>query len=377
MSNIKSITPIGRHQTFDLEVDHPDHQFYLANGVLTSNSHAVAYAIDSYWCAWLMTYYEEQWLSAYLESMSHTPLQRAMAFGEAKALGYQIVPIDINHATAGWTVLPGKKLMPSITSVKGVGDSAVEEIIEMRPFKSIEDMLYNEDGTWRLSKFNRKAMEALVKIRAFDSLECVGEDKVFKSYRHMFETLMGSYTETVEKKKGSGEFVERVRDHATLIKKSSKKDPQEGRKNFYTLARGLAETYAEEWTQREFVEFQAEYFGTADVTMLFDQKLFDKLEEKGIPPVEELEVGQTKLVWFVTVLTAVKKGGEPVAGIIKKTKNGKEYVQAFVTGPVGKPLRMNLWGCKELLEPFRLCVGEVKRDDFGLSSTNWKLKVIA
>jgi ribosomal protein S13 len=325
-----------------------------------------------------MTYYEKQWISAYLESMSHTPAQRAMAFGEAKALGYQIVPIDINHATASWTVLPGKKLMPSMTSVKGVGDSAVEEIMEMRPFTSIENLLYNDDGTWRLSKFNRKAMEALVKIRAFDSLDSVGPDKVFKSYRHMFETMMGQYTEEVtRKRKGVEETVEVVRDHSALIKKSSKKDPQEGRKNFYGLARGLAEAYGDEWSQRELAGFQSEYFGTADVTMMFDPALFRKLEEKGIKTIEELEVGDTNIVWFVTVLAAIKKGGEAVSGVKKRTKNGKEYVQAFVTGPIGKPVRMNLWGGKELLEPFNLCVGEVKRDDFGFSTTTWKLKVIA
>ena len=342
-----------------------------------NKAHAVAYAIDSYWCAWLMTHYEEQWICSYLEAMSNSPDKRAKAFGEAKALGYQIVPVDISYATKGWRVLPGKKLMPSMTSIKGVGDSAVEEIMELRPFKSLEDFLYNEDGTWRPSKFNRKAMEALVKIRAFESLECVGEDKIFKSYHHMYETMMGSYTEVVPVRKGSDDTVERVRDHAALIKKTSKKDPQEGRKNFYNLARGLAEDYAEEWTQRELAEFQSEFFGSADITMMFDASYFNKLEEKGINSIEDLEMGQTNLAWFVTVLAPVKKGGEPASGIKKRTKNGKEYVQAFVAGPIGKPIRVSVWGCKELLEPFQLCVAELKRDDYGFSTTTWKLKVIS
>ena len=206
-----------------------------------NKSHAVAYAIDSFWCAWLLTYYEEQWLCAYLEAMSRSPDRRAKAFGEAKALGYQIVPIDVNHAALGWSALPGKKLMPSMVSCKGVGATAVEEIMEMRPFESIEQMLYNEDGSWRPSKFNRKAMETLIKIRAFDSLNCVGPDQVFKSYRHMYEVLMGSYTEEVTKKrKGVEGTFEVKREHSSMIKRSPKKDPHEGRKAFYELARGLA-----------------------------------------------------------------------------------------------------------------------------------------
>jgi ribosomal protein S13 len=377
MNNIKSIKPIGKHQTFDLEVDHSDHQFYLANGVLTSNSHAVAYAIDSFWCAWLITYYEEQWVCSYLEAYSKTPEKRAKAFGEVKALGYQIVPIDINHAGIGWTVLPGKKLMPSMTSVKGVGSTAAEEIIERRPFESLEHMLYGDDGDWQLSKFNKKALESLIKVRAFDSLECVGENKLFKSYRHMHETLLGSYTEIVPKRKGSDEMIERVRDHSQLIKRSPKGDSWEGLKNLCELARKTVDEFKDEWDRRELAEFQTQAFGSADLTTMFDTDLFNKLQAKGVGSVEDLETGQTDLVWFITVAASSKKGAKPSTGTIKKTKNGKTYVQAFVTGMIGKPMRVNVWGGKELFEPFKLYVAEVKRDDFGLSTTAWKAKEVA
>jgi DNA-directed DNA polymerase III PolC len=342
-----------------------------------NKAHAVAYAIDSFWCAWLMTHYEEQWVCSYLEAYSSTPDKRAKAFGEVRALGYQIVPIDVNHAGLGWTALPGKKLMPSMTSVKGVGESAVQEVMEMRPFESIEQMLWNEDGTWRPSKFNKKAMEALIKVGAFDSLECIGHDKVFKSYKHMHDTLMGEYIETVEKKKGSNEFVERVREHAQLIRRSTKKDPHEGRKNFYELARKLAEIDPSEWSLKELAEFKAEYFGTVDVTQMFDQKYFDKLDAMEIGSIEDLDYGETRHVWFTTILATAKKGGQPTSGLKKKTRNGKEYIQAYVTGPVGKALRVSVWGRKELYDPFKLMVAEVKRDDYGYSSAVFKVKEIA
>ncbi len=48
MPRISSIEFTGKQQTYDLEVAHHDHQYYLSNGILQSNSHAVAYAIDSY-----------------------------------------------------------------------------------------------------------------------------------------------------------------------------------------------------------------------------------------------------------------------------------------------------------------------------------------
>jgi len=54
-------------ETFDLELEHQDHQYYLANGVLTSNSHAVSYSVLSYQCAWLMNYYTVEWMAAFLQ----------------------------------------------------------------------------------------------------------------------------------------------------------------------------------------------------------------------------------------------------------------------------------------------------------------------
>jgi DNA polymerase III alpha subunit len=342
-------------------------------------AHAVAYSIDSFWCAWLLTYYPDEWVCSYLESMSTTPDKRAKAFGEVKSLGYQIVSIDVNYAKKGWTVLPGKKLMPSMSSCKGVGESAVDEIISMRPIESIERLLWNDDGSWRPSKFNSRALGTLIKVGAFDSLGCVGPDRVFKNYKHMHETLLGSYEETItRRRKGIEETVVVSRDHSTLLKRSTKKDPHEGRRNFFELARCLAETCTEEWTNREKAELYAEAFGTVDVMMMFDQTLFDRLAEKNVRSIEELEVGEKDIVWFVTVVCAAKKGkGVPSAGTMKKTKNGKSYAQPFVTGPSGKPLRLNVWSAKELLPTYKLCFAEVDRNDYGFSTTQWRIKEIA
>lgn len=336
-------------------------------------SHAVAYAIDSYWCAWLLTHYEEQWLCAYLESMSNTPEQRAKAFSEVKALGYQIVPIDINQAALGWTVLPGKKLMPSMTSCKGVGDSAVEEIMENRPYETIEDLLWDDEFNWKHSKFNKKALEALIKIGAFGSMNIVGEGKLFSSYKHMHDVIVGSHVETVTKKrKGEVSTFEAEIDHNALIKRHPKSDPTEGLKNFFELVR----TYAgqPDWSSIEKAQNMVEVFGTLDVTAMIDPRLLDALDGKGVVPVEDVELGEIKVCWFVVTPTSPKKGAKPVTGVKRKTKNGKEYVQIFATGPTGKPNRISVWGCKELLQPFTLYCAEVERNEFGMSTAVFKMR---
>lgn len=343
-----------------------------------NSAHAVSYAIDSYWCAWLLTYHEEQWVCAYLESMMGSPENKAEALGYVKALGYQVVPLDATLASTSWQVLPGKRLMPSLLSCKAVGATAIEELESFRPLTTIEDLLYNEDGTWRPSKFNKKALEALVQVRALDGLNCVGEGKLFSSYRHMHHVLFGSHVESVTKKRKGIESTEDVViEHSNLIKRAPTKDPQEGRRNMYELARSTREEYAEEWSRRELVAMQAEAFGSADLTAIFEPSIFDKLDEKGIKSIEQLEEGQTALVWAITVAAAPKKGMAPVAGIIKKTRTGKSYVQAFVTGVVGKPIRLNVWSASKPPEPYKLCLIEAKRDSFGTSTVQWKVKELA
>lgn len=343
MSNIESIELLDEPEdTCDLELSHPDHQFYLANGVLTSNSHAFAYAIDSYMCAWLLKHHEEEWLCAYLESMSNNPDDKAKAFGEIKSMGYQIAPIDINHATKSWSILPGKRFMPSFLSVKDVGASAVEEIIANRPYETVEDMLWNEDGTWKHSKFNKKALSALIKVGAFDSIDPIGPDRPFVSRRHMYEVII---------------------ENNDKIKKSPKKDPYAGKKTFYELARGLVDS-CPEWSNVEMAKNVEELYGTLDVGALLSPELICRLEQKGVKDIDQYE--GPDIYWFVVKDSVIKKA----------KKSNKPYAVVTAIGAVGTQKRINVWGAKEPLEQYGLYVAEIDANDFGMSTASWKLKRI-
>lgn len=377
MSNIKSITPIGKHQTYDLEVDHPDHQFYLANGVLTSNSHAVAYAIDSYWCAWLMTYHEKEWLCSYLESMSTNDDKRAKAFSEVRALGYEIVPIDIKYATEHWTVVENSKMMPSLIACKGVGVSAAQELdeklrwviepdqwehaqelsqkdpdafkllqesgeLKLRPFKTLEELLWNPDGSWRPSKFNKKAFDGLIKVGAFESLGVVGEGKLFNNYHHMHRVVV---------------------EHMNDIKKKLKRDPHIGRKKFYELIREYEDTPA--WTRTEWAQNYVKHFGTVDVNAIIPKVVIEKLESKGVTTIDDYD--GKDIYWFCVVKATPRK-----------TKNKRDYLLLDVIGPASKRYRMFMWSWdKELtFEPYDVVLGELSRNDYGFATSQRKLRII-
>jgi DNA polymerase-3 subunit alpha len=340
-----------------------------------NRAHAVAYAIDSFWCAWLLTYYEEEWICAYIESMSNSPEARAKAFAEVKSLGYKIVPIDINYATSEWTVLPGKRLMPSITSLKGAGSSAVEEIIQNRPYQTIEDLFWDSELQWKHSKFNKKALDVLIKAQAFESMNIVGKGKLFDSYHHMHKVIMGEHVESQTRvRKGEIEKFESNINHYELIKKSPKKDPHYGKDMMYNLI----EKYAgiPEWTLAEQADNMSEIFGTVDVLTLVNDSIYDIFQRKNIKSVDDIEMGENCVAWFVIMPTSPKKGAKPIVGSKKKTKNGKEYVQVYAAGPTGKPFRLSIWGQSQLPEPYTLWCAEVSMNEYGYSTANFKMKKI-
>ena len=128
MAKIIAFEEIGEVETYDLEVEHKDHQYYLANGVLTSNSHAVAYSAISFQCAWLLTYYPAEWLSAYLNEETESKLEAAIAV--VKQMGYTVHPPNINISTDRWEISKdGTELYQPLTDVKGFGDAAYEQAI--------------------------------------------------------------------------------------------------------------------------------------------------------------------------------------------------------------------------------------------------------
>ena len=309
-----------------------------------NKSHAVSYAIDSYYCAWMMTHYEEEWLCAYLEAMSTNPNKRKKAFSEVKKLGYKIVPIDINHAEKTWTILPGKKFMPSFLSCKGVGSIAVDEIMVNRPYKTIQDLLWRDDGKWKHSKFNKRALESLIKIKAFDSMGLVGDNVIqdFRSYKHMHEILIGRNAE---------------------IKKWTKKDPERGRNAYKEI---LLETGdVAEWTRREMAEHSIELLGSFNTASLVSSKLQERLDEKGVRPIDDID-GQD-LYWFVVMDAKAKL-----------TKNKRPYLLLTVAGAAGSNTRMFCWGWdgESELPLYSVCIAEVSKNDFGCSTKMYKLKVL-
>ena len=337
-TNIGSIEYFGDHDTYDLEVEHSDHQFYLPNGILTSNSHAVAYAIDSYMCAWLLTHYEAEWLCTYLESMSANSEDRSKAFAEAKNLGYTIKSVDINQSGREWTSLPDKILVQSFCTIKGVGEAAVNEIMLQRPYNTIEDLLWKTDGSWKHSKFNKRVFESLIKTFSFDSMNIIGEDKLFKNYKQMHWVII---------------------EHYDQLKKKN------GKELFYKLVKESQDI--EDWSFNEKIEMQLELIGDINVLDYINPNTLQKLKDKGVESLSETDFDESanKICWFLVMSSKDAK-----------TKNGKQYTQLSIVGADGKQQKVFAWNIADSNEiPCgRAYVAELEKTQFGLTLRGKKIK---
>jgi DNA-directed DNA polymerase III PolC len=96
-----------------------------------NRSHAVAYAIISYWCAWLKAHHPLEFACAALmhakdEDQAKRLLREIVNEGQ---IGY--IPFDRHHSQKNWSIHDGK-LLAGLTSIKGVGDKMADRIIENR-----------------------------------------------------------------------------------------------------------------------------------------------------------------------------------------------------------------------------------------------------
>lgn len=331
---------VGRKKTFDIELDDSlDHQFYLKNGLLTSNSHATSYAICSVQCAHLLTYYPDEWICSYIESAVGDNEKLTKAIAEARSLGYTILHADINESTDEWSVAAERCLSPSLLSIKGVGAAAISEILCERPYVRAHDLLWKPDGSWRHSKFNKLALGALIKARAFDSMCIVGNEKMFSNYRHMYETIINNWN---------------------ILKK----------KNAHIGFQALVDSaHCDDWSREEIISMSMELFGDIDISTIVDKHVIDNIEARGAMSIDSDDVKNVErsLVWFF------------VGDVIKKrSKNGKPYIVIDAIGASSNHVRLFCWSVNEstTINRFSLCIADVNNDDFGMSTTRFKIREI-
>ena len=134
-----------------------------------NKSHAACYAVVAYQTAWLKYYYPVEFMAALLTSVIDNAGKVSEYIMTCRSMGISILPPDINHGEAGFSVADGA-IRYALTAVKGVGRPIIESIVEERKVRG--DYTTLEDFISRNVEhdINKRVIESFIKAGALDSL---------------------------------------------------------------------------------------------------------------------------------------------------------------------------------------------------------------
>ena len=276
-------------------------KFEFFSGYGFNKSHAVSYSIISFQCAWLFNYYPAEWMAAFLDKEPETRKEKAINI--AKKFGFDIAPLDINKSGTVWEISDdGKTLIQPLTSIKGLGMAAIEQVLENRPFMNAEDLLFRDDISY--SKLNKKALDALCRGGALDNIV----DDRFSGRKHFWSACV------VERPKNLKKFGENI------------------------------ETFRPEgdFSEEEIIQFKTDLTGIFPMNLVISNETIERLHEKYIPPISEFDE-DLQVCWFI-----------PRKITIKQTKKGKTYWIVEVIDSNNELTRIRCWGIKPNKDKIRL-----------------------
>jgi DNA polymerase-3 subunit alpha len=204
-----------------------------------NKSHSAAYGLITIHTAWLKAHHPVEFMAALLTSEKDNTDKVVAHIAEARQAGIEVLPPDINESLLAFGAVEGK-IRFGLGAIKGVGESAIEAILEARkagPFKDLFDFNQRVDSR----RVNKKVMEALVKAGAFDFER--------RPRRQLFETIERAL------ERGANEQRDRAIGQSNLF----------GLFDAGASSAGAvrAQDYAsvEEWTEKERLAFEKESIG--------------------------------------------------------------------------------------------------------------------
>jgi len=123
----------------------------------------------SFQTAWFKTHYPAEFMAALLSSEIGNTDKVVQYINEARELGLEVLPPDVNESGFKFTVVGDQRIRFGLGAIKNVGAGAIESIIAGRqasPYRTLVDLCDRID----LRLCNKRVLEALVDAGACDAL---------------------------------------------------------------------------------------------------------------------------------------------------------------------------------------------------------------
>ena len=146
-----------------------------------NKSHSTCYAYVSYQTAYLKAHYPAEFMAALLSRNLSDIKKISFFMDEFKRMGLSVLGPDVNYSKSRFSVDDEGNVRFGLAAIKGVGEAAVQDIVECRQrdgkFKSVYDFMERVN----LQAVNRKTLENLAVGGAFDSISDLPRSAYFAS----------------------------------------------------------------------------------------------------------------------------------------------------------------------------------------------------
>ena len=172
-----------------------------------NKSHSTCYAYVSYQTAYLKAHYPAEFMAAVLSRNINDIKKITIFMSEAQRMGMSVLGPDVNESNYKFTVNKDENIRFGLGAIKGVGEGAVNKIIEERKntdnYKNIFDFVERVS----LQTVNKKNVEALATAGAFDNIDTIKRGQYFSvdSKENTFIENLIRYGNTFQNDKNSSQ----------------------------------------------------------------------------------------------------------------------------------------------------------------------------
>lgn len=170
---IVKIEPCQEAITYDVEMAPDGPLNYIANGIVSHNSHAAYYGLVSYWTAYLKTNYAPEFMACKMTSLLEKKDKLLVVIDDCRKHGIEVLPPDVNESNHEFTVVgqnDDAAIRFGLQAIKGIGEAPVNAIIDARRTGGKFISLFDFCERVAPRACGKGAIETLIKCGAFDSI---------------------------------------------------------------------------------------------------------------------------------------------------------------------------------------------------------------
>jgi len=173
--------PVKAEKLFDLMANFAGYGF--------NKSHAAAYSVITCQTAYLKAHYPVEFFATLLSTERENTDKITKYIADAKRHQIDVLPPDINESDTDFTVLTESQIRFGLGAIKGVGQIAIDSVLEARKKGGAFTDLFDLCARCNSRTVNKRVLEAFVKAGALDSFK-IHRASLFKAIDEALE--MGS-----------------------------------------------------------------------------------------------------------------------------------------------------------------------------------------